>query len=89
MMKNPIRDLNLETRRVRTDGKGEARFTRIVAQDKTGQTKWVFAPGETVVFRFEYETFEKTEGLSLSLRFLLRRKEFGKLILPLPKSARS
>ncbi len=72
-----IRDLKLEARRMRTDGNGEARFTRIVAQDEAGQTKWVFAPGETVVFRFEYETFAKVNGLKLGLRFLLRRKEFG------------
>lgn len=72
-----IRDLNLDSRLLRTDGGGEARFTRIVAQDENGKSKWVFAPGETIVFRFEYETFARISGLSLSLRFLLQRKELG------------
>jgi ABC-type polysaccharide/polyol phosphate transport system ATPase subunit len=73
-----IRDLSLEVRRARTDGHGEVRFTRIVAQDESGRAKWIFAPGETIVFRFEYETFAEIDGLSLGLRFILRQKGFGK-----------
>jgi len=75
---NSIRDLSLDVRRARTDGHGEVRFTRIVAQDESGQAKWDFGPGETIVFRFEYETFGKIDGLSLGLRFILRQKGFGK-----------
>jgi ABC-type polysaccharide/polyol phosphate transport system ATPase subunit len=57
-----IRDVGLTDRLGRTTG--TVRFVRAVARDESGQSRWTYAPGETVTFRFEYEVFESVPSLA-------------------------
>jgi ABC-type polysaccharide/polyol phosphate transport system ATPase subunit len=64
-----IRGVGLEDRLTRTSG--AARFTRAVARDVTGQTRWTYRPGETVKFRFDYEVLKPITGLVFFFRLYL------------------
>jgi ABC-type polysaccharide/polyol phosphate transport system ATPase subunit len=64
-----IRDIGLADRLTRATG--AVRFIRAVARDESGQSRWTYAPGETVTFRFEYEVVEPVPNLELG--FVLYR----------------
>jgi ABC-type polysaccharide/polyol phosphate transport system ATPase subunit len=59
---NSIRDVGLFDRLTRTSG--AVRFTKAVARDEEGQTRWVYRPGETIAYYFEYEIIEPIQNLS-------------------------
>jgi ABC-type polysaccharide/polyol phosphate transport system ATPase subunit len=64
-----IRDVGLIDRLRRTTG--AVRFTKAVARDASGKSRWRYEPGETVTFRFEYEVFEPVPSLGLGFRLSL------------------
>jgi ABC-type polysaccharide/polyol phosphate transport system ATPase subunit len=68
-----IRDVGLVDRLARNTC--AVRFTRAIARDASGKSRWTYEPGETVKFRFEYEVFEPVP--SLGLAFVLYRPEDG------------
>src|SRR5262249_28003532 len=57
-----IRDVGLTDRLARTSG--AVRFTKAVALDQNGLTRWVYAPGDTVTFRFDYEVHRPIPDLA-------------------------
>jgi ABC-type polysaccharide/polyol phosphate transport system ATPase subunit len=61
-----IRKLGLEDRRVR--GTGEVVFSRLVAKDSGGSTRWRYKHGETVEFHIEYDVVVPVSEVTLILR---------------------
>jgi ABC-type polysaccharide/polyol phosphate transport system ATPase subunit len=59
-----IRDVGLVNRLRRNSG--AVRFIRAIARDATGKSRWTYAPGETVTFRFEYEVLEPVPSLGFA-----------------------
>jgi ABC-type polysaccharide/polyol phosphate transport system ATPase subunit len=59
---NSIRDVGLFDRLTRASG--ALRFTKAVARDEEGQTRWEYRAGETITYCFEYEIIEPIQGLS-------------------------
>jgi ABC-type polysaccharide/polyol phosphate transport system ATPase subunit len=64
-----IRDVGIEDRRSRATG--ELIFTRLVARDADGYTRWNYLRGDTVVFHLEYEAVTPVPDLILLLRLLV------------------
>jgi ABC-type polysaccharide/polyol phosphate transport system ATPase subunit len=64
-----IRDVGIEDRRIRT--MGEVIFTKLVAKDSSGRTRWDYRHGETVLFHIEYEAIRPVHDLILLLRLYL------------------
>jgi ABC-type polysaccharide/polyol phosphate transport system ATPase subunit len=61
-----IREVGLTDRLARCSG--AVRFTKAVARDPQGRTRWKYQPGETVTFRFDYEVLRPIADM----RFLFR-----------------
>jgi ABC-type polysaccharide/polyol phosphate transport system ATPase subunit len=61
-----IEDVGLADRLCRTNG--AARFTKIIARDEDGNSRWNFSPGETATFRFEYKILERVSNLAFLFR---------------------
>jgi ABC-type polysaccharide/polyol phosphate transport system ATPase subunit len=70
-----IRDVGLVDRLARTNG--AVRFTKATARDADGVSRWKYAPGETVVFRFEYEVFAAVPSLGMLFRLYLPTNDPG------------
>src|SRR5262249_17623918 len=70
-----IRDVGLVDRLARTNG--AVRFTKATARDADGVSRWTYAPGETVVFRFEYEVFAAVPSLGMLFRLYLPTNDAG------------
>jgi ABC-type polysaccharide/polyol phosphate transport system ATPase subunit len=64
-----ISDVNLADRRSRTSG--DVVFTRLVAKDATGATRWQYQPGEKVSFVVEYKVVAAVPDLALLFRICL------------------
>jgi hypothetical protein len=64
-----IRDVGVEDRRMRT--MGEVIFTRLVAKDSIGRTRWDYRHGESVSFHIEYEAIKSVRDLIFLLRLYL------------------
>jgi ABC-type polysaccharide/polyol phosphate transport system ATPase subunit len=64
-----ISDVGLVDRLARTSG--AVRFTKAVARDISGQSRWSFVPGETAVFHFEYEVLSRVQDLAFYFRLYL------------------
>jgi len=50
---------------------GAARLTRVVARDAQGNSRWNYAPGETVTFRFEYKILNRVDNAAIFFRLNL------------------
>jgi ABC-type polysaccharide/polyol phosphate transport system ATPase subunit len=59
-----IRDIGLVDRLRRNTG--AVRFTKAIARDASGKSRWTYEPGETVTFHFEYEVLEPVPSLGLA-----------------------
>jgi ABC-type polysaccharide/polyol phosphate transport system ATPase subunit len=70
-----IRDVGIEDRLSRTTG--ELIFTRLVARDPDGCTRWNYRHGDTVVFHLEYEAVRPVPDLILLLRLLAGDESTG------------
>ena len=70
-----IRDVGLIDRLARTNG--AVRLTKATARDADGVPRWKYAPGETVVFRFEFEVFDAVPSLGMLFRLYLPTNDPG------------
>jgi ABC-type multidrug transport system ATPase subunit len=61
-----IRDVSVADRQSRSSG--AVRITRMIARDASNQARWTYAPGETVVFRCEYEVLQRVPDLVFYFR---------------------
>jgi ABC-type polysaccharide/polyol phosphate transport system ATPase subunit len=61
-----IREIGLADRLTRSSG--AVRITKAVARDESGKSRWVYEPGETVTFRFEYEVLKPVPTLGLGFQ---------------------
>lgn len=70
-----IRRVGLEDRMVR--GTGEVVFSRLVAKDLRGTTRWRYKHGETVEFHIDYDVVVPVSELALILRFSVVKEAGG------------
>jgi lipopolysaccharide transport system ATP-binding protein len=73
---NEVGSANLRDRLNRTSG--TVRFTSVSAHDVSGNAKWIFEPGDTIILKLRYEAFEAAP--SLGLYFALRSTTTGETI---------
>lgn len=70
-----IRKLGLEDRRAR--GTGEVVFSRLVAKDSSGATRWHYRHAETVEFHIDYDVVLPVSEVALILRFSIVKDTGG------------
>ena len=73
-----IRDVGMVDRLARTSG--AVRFTKAVARDIGGQTRWRFAPGETAIFYLEYEVLSRVQDLAFMFRIYVKVDEAEQVV---------
>ena len=73
-----IEKVGLVDRLARTSG--AVRFTKAVARDISGQSKWSFVPGETAIFHFEYEVISRVQDLAFYFRIYVERDGIEQIV---------
>jgi ABC-type polysaccharide/polyol phosphate transport system ATPase subunit len=61
-----IREVGVADRNARSSG--AVRITRFLARDDSNRSRWTYLPGETVMFRIEYEVLDQVPDLTLYFR---------------------